>query len=1196
MITKEIAKYVHEQKKGIVLMPIPTGFGKTRSIVYFMNEYAKIWHDAEISGKNTDSFRRIIFVTPLKKNLPYEWLKSIYYNEKQFHKDVIKLKSNLDYVLDGKEILEKIPKVFAGDEWQQLLDDIESYKSIPAKSDKLQKQLSESINNSNTKFKKSILSEMKKDGIENDNAKLDAVRHNKKYQWIAKMYPYVLLDDTKINMMSVNKLIEGKLDIVNNYRFLSDNYLKGSVIFIDEFDSTKNYIINAFLENQLKYKVNLLQLFSLIYNSLIQNPFSHRLMNYNKSIPNPIYHYEEVVKRAQQIVDQFHVWPHPYKTAADEINTYKAFIFNDGESNTIIQNEHGVALYGKLEEDKDCVTIQKVKNKQGDDKTSINYIPISRMVAWVTGFVKYFSACLSEWSKQYMTAENAIVAKKKNGALMTKDEAFSSLLSKITDDNRMRQVLRTYYLSHDLRVKSPDYVVAQNYYANGFSYCELNDGPSHDDDTYISSLQMFSTPESVMLYMAQQALVFGVSATASVNTVTGNYSMPFLKDNLKTHLKDMMAENKILNNYLHKIEDNRYAPYKEGRIKVHVKQMTVEKDDCKNELINTFQSAEIAESIYNIIVAAVTKVSNGDTSDYYINKYSNIALVMRDFARHESIQTLLYLGMSSASDNDSSLLNKTVLSKIANKINKDSGLKNNKPIKLAYITSKNFDEDFSRIKVELSKGEKVFIFSTYQTVGAGQNLQYEVPIDYESIYKEPLVELNSRSDEPINKTFKDIDSIYLGDITHLVANFNNHKEYDVATLVKHIIQTEELYQNCEITPEEKKKMIRIGFNTVTADENKKARNLLRTKDSIKSMLTIYVVQALGRIGRTDLRNKNIFIYIDDKVLYGLNPQALNNLDLSPELEEIKRLSSDNIIDMSIMDRDLMVTIYANSEAAKTINTILSVSSHRHYWYDRYMDFWKDLREMVLKYPTITTEQFQNLSKVEKGHHYDEYMHMFYAKSIDLIDHYLFTIKNDNASSIKISFKGKQGFVSSGQYSKDEIIGLTINEVSSKSARLDVILMYEPIRQLWDAKGYAKCFCDANMLLTPVLFTNIYKGAIGELAGKIILEHELKDIRLKEIEDPAKFEKFDYCIEGAENIYIDFKHWNINTEFEEETTIKDICEKMEMIGAEKAFIVNIIKPGKKVKARSFNNGKVITVPYLIDENGKVAESMIQNFKF
>lgn len=98
-------------------------------------------------------------------------------------------------------------------------------------------------------------------------------------------------------------------------------------------------------------------------------------------------------------------------------------------------------------------------------------------------------------------------------------------------------------------------------------------------------------------------------------------------------------------------------------------------------------------------------------------------------------------------------------------------------------------------------------------------------------------------------------------------------------------------------------------------------------------------------------------------------------------------------------------------------------------------------------------------------------------------------------------------------------------------------------------GYALKFEMNEYLLSPVLFHNIYKGALGEVAGKFILNREL-GIELSPITEPEYFEFFDYKLSA--DVYVDFKNWKFTYVQDREEIRKDILRKLDAIGA-KEFI-------------------------------------------
>jgi hypothetical protein len=121
------------------------------------------------------------------------------------------------------------------------------------------------------------------------------------------------------------------------------------------------------------------------------------------------------------------------------------------------------------------------------------------------------------------------------------------------------------------------------------------------------------------------------------------------------------------------------------------------------------------------------------------------------------------------------------------------------------------------------------------------------------------------------------------------------------------------------------------------------------------------------------------------------------------------------------------------------------------------------------------------------------------------------------------------------------------------------------------------------MLTPPMFNNIYKGALGEQSGECIFK-EILGIKLLELEE-REFENFDFKID--DNIYVDFKLWNDRYSIvDTESEISKITEKMEKIQASHVFIINIIGSSTtKFHPNSSNQERIIEIPYLC-KNGSI----------
>ena len=128
-------------------------------------------------------------------------------------------------------------------------------------------------------------------------------------------------------------------------------------------------------------------------------------------------------------------------------------------------------------------------------------------------------------------------------------------------------------------------------------------------------------------------------------------------------------------------------------------------------------------------------------------------------------------------------------------------------------------------------------------------------------------------------------------------------------------------------------------------------------------------------------------------------------------------------------------------------------------------------------------------------------------------------------------------------------------------------------------------------MSPVLYHNIYKGALGEAAGKFILKNE-RGIELSDITDPDKFEFFDYLL--APDIYVDFKNWKYTYVQDKEKTRAEILAKLDAIGGKRVYVINMTGTHNSRPCIS-HGGRIVEIPGLIDKNGNVDKRMLDMIK-
>ena len=125
------------------------------------------------------------------------------------------------------------------------------------------------------------------------------------------------------------------------------------------------------------------------------------------------------------------------------------------------------------------------------------------------------------------------------------------------------------------------------------------------------------------------------------------------------------------------------------------------------------------------------------------------------------------------------------------------------------------------------------------------------------------------------------------------------------------------------------------------------------------------------------------------------------------------------------------------------------------------------------------------------------------------------------------------------------------------------------------------FAENEYILTPVIFNNIYKGALGEAAGKALLEKFL-NIQLDEIEDPEIFEKFDYRISGT-SVFVDFKNWHLQMHKDSEQEFKHIAKKARECESSCVLIINLLSgPEYKIRQQTIDGVQIIVIPSVLQQ--------------
>jgi hypothetical protein len=1177
-LANSICEFVkRSKKKGLVEIPLPTGFGKTHAVMQAMSVMA---------DRETGSFsdvKRIIFTTTLKKNLPVEKLRDYYKGD--FDKEVLLLKSNVDSLIDfhANGGLSKIPEKFKDDAFYKMVKRLDHLKTLQAKKEKSSddfefiQELKEHANEDEQVFRKhirSILRENFRTSVEQKKA----IKKRSEFQWIGELYPYIFIDDKKVIFMSMRKLLSGLSPLAGSGNsLLTEEFLNGSILFIDEYDATKKDVKDEIIEEQLRERLDLIRVFRSVHSALHSERFSNDLLDVLHMDDYTLQKfYESIIIHANELYERFHLGL-SYRQEDGLVDRKKNFLFYDSQFQTILEKGK-YTIFAQEDKARHRMSITK-----GESDSSIDgNIAIQDLLRKVDAFMKRFSYFIWRWANAYMIKENSkrTERKAKDGIdldMMTVDNAAYSIIDKFLSDRQEKRIIFSYYSKMNMQAMRDGQRLPYSYFANGFTMFELEDNDANNDDTMMSMVKIKDTPESIMAFIAENALVFAISATAAIPSATGNYCRDYLKDVLKDKFHSLPEEDAGLTDYIRKELETRNEPYR-NEIGIEVSDVPEDEELIKERLINCFADKESAKLCLNKIEFETSELGEEKCS-YYANKYMRLAYVVRLFANQKDQQTLLYLGKALPKDSDGSTLKKNVLDYIIEMANIDAGLKGLNMIQPAILTSSNFDETKEQICERLKNGEKLIIFSSYQTVGAGQNLQYPV----NESYRDNVVTLPHSYN--YEKEERDIDSIYLDDITYLTENINDIKHFDIKRNMYHLMQVMECFGNYEISVEAKRELVKAGFNSLQ-NILPKCNVSLNDAQSIKFHVTRDVIQAVGRMGRTCLRNKHISIYIYEKVLRQLDYNTLMAEFNSEEVKAIGKKLKTKEVTACIDNQLQLAMLRANTISIQVSGKILSTvkRNFKGEWSDNDMRLWKELRELVLKHPTANEEDLA-----------DDDLRAYYINGLQPLSKYLFSVNNNSYRNIHVWFADEDSFRKSKQIIKDENGRLVVHKCSEDDARLQMLLNIKGIRELFQKRGYAEHFQTKKYIMSPALYTNIYKGALGEVCGRYIIENSTS-LKLKEIQDGNQFEYFDYRIEDYPNVYIDFKHWKISSASynDKDAIMTEIRSKMDKIGAQRVYIIGLLKDSESIANISADE-RIVTIPYLVDENAKIARNMLKFIK-
>lgn len=1210
---------------GLVKLPAPTGSGKT---------YAAMSHIADQLIKDGSNCRRYIFVTNIKRNLPIDLLLDLLQERgrPELAELVVNLDSNVDMLLNdlgaAKDVMrnksfkpfeywEKAPKqdgckgVAAAKAQFDILnlpelqtaekacDALKNARSLPDRTGTVKSMAIASAEENLAKAEHalrgkiaSVFRSMCTRGGEGFRLMTTSEKRQLVetgwWEWLRLLYPSVLTYKKRVLFMSVNKLLVQNSPIIEpSASIWESDLLEGSVVVIDEFELSKNVINDFIIEESVRKMADSVSLFRallgpalegraigeesesasglVLTSSLFRNPSNDETVAYRLRSQ-----YEQIIKAAEDVYASLHL-NKQFRLSEELRYKNQPFLFNDFKNDVVATGNKSWAAVHFLET-QNQVQLGSGAPPYTDNNNGLqegDYYPVPLLLERIEGIVRWFVGWVARVAENYqkVVAEDADEGKRPE---ISFDQAVGTVLSELNvmdeihgQSNPTRE--RIIALAHDERARKialdddvRDTPANLCLHQTGFKVHSFAESAQHDTLTRMEHYGIPCTAERKLIELCSRNFVIVVSASLDIPSVLGNYDLDYVEGMLQKRFITLTSDQKAL---MQADYERSICHY--DRVDIHVTKVADTNADGFYDWhawLAVFDNEAEARAAFNRVAGEYDP--EGETA-FRQRRLLKICTAFKEFWAADDARAMLCvlnaLPRAGRPEFDLQFLNEQfglILKSLDIDINVDEAVR----------VLGGGSHEFALLKKctldRLAAGNKTFVITTYQSAGAGQNLQYPIP---EGVRP---VRINDRS---ASKEM-DFDSLYLEEPTHTSPVILPGMEVHEADALRHILGCEYLYENAEITREELLKSISAALHALGGSGNDFGH---KHTASARLLGAKQVYQATGRLCRTNMKMPVIRLFVDGHLMDGVPLDTLKSCGVvfTPEFRAIVDAFDAETPNLSAETKRLERKAAIASERSRScINSLLGSG-----WRSESRKAWHELGEQVLRYPTLPGNG--DVAPYMERNYYVEFP--------DERTSYRYT-NEDDFKTVTVLLDAQPGVASFA--------------VSERATRLDMLMRIPGMKAHFEAQGYVTEWKPSKKIMTPVVAESIYKGRLGEVCGKFVLE--ACGISVEGIDDAAEFEKFDFLLPaeaGGQKTYIDFKHWKKLSDkagWGSEQLIDWVFSKMELIDARRAIIANVLPPdeGKYQQVRRSKNGrKLLIVPALVKGDCSFDETAIQGIR-
>ena len=1153
---RQMLSDILNKKTGLSLYHMPTGHGKTHSVLDAVFEY--------FSDGIEDKKRRVFFISTRRNTVwaPYEELGQRFKAagmDKWFEKNSLLLKGRTDIALSFFDNRTEIKPGLVPDRFLKLTSmfnlkvAIKRYRmdfryegSGSALTQKSLKDVADcyqafcqDVKNVFYKDVGEIVGEnIKKAKAENqkDIQYMDEffkvraeVFANKEWQWVRTFFPESSVIEKQIIFLTASKFLK-PIDFFvrrSSELFTADDLMSDSLIIVDEWDDFFGVLQSELIASQIKNRIDLLKTAESISDSVRYKELPLRYACEESAVAR----YGSLRKSVLVHYDKFHL-----ENEYDLENVEKfssQFVFNS----CLINFTSGTG--------KDSYVAVRKENRLGfvEKKPIPNtfydlLFRISEDIRKAGSFFYFLPMTVMKKINMdnkgycpdiYFLRDDLLgcftFSDAARNALMNSGYRFN--FNNSNNDGDGNEVDKAYNLP--------------SFFVDGLDLFILSKSNNYSSRTRLNDLSITVTPERFILYLASKVCITGISATACIDKSLSNFDIytfrSVLGNKYSTFNSSQLAEVKGEMELL----ENEYG----NKDKVDSRTEIVEFPSSDNMSIwNGLLGGYAADIVDDFVDFCIDTVSIASYDDFNRRRIYNVINMMDKFYSDVDLYSMIYIGNKLLLKSD---VDRQVIVNIITKLANIKKYKNFDSAGILELNAINFDFVWNKKAVPiLQSGGKCFIISTYSSLARGVNLLYPVP----EILKDKMVILNSRSSDCL----KDIDAIYLENLTNvfdygsggnLVSNRDDVEFqvsgtgiYSEAQFVSYLLRFVKCHTYGQLSGVELRKVTQGMWRSLLklsgTDRNKKLKNKTsrfslkfseeKSTLACKNMITAILVQALGRVQRSPIKNPERHIYIDHRLCSMINyelddSQLLLNSETTIVLQKMKAYY-ETVRDVSPLK---IIDTWSQKLDKNKKNFIRSIM--------RSNDLPDETRDTLIKQINIYEDIYDFVLKV--GYDFDEInvdggQLEAWCRQALYFDSYVpdcsVVFQDGNYCwSDNIPDNNFDVFIYPFPEAAEKIeIRNSLKFMSPERFHFGLLLQIDGLEEHFKSQNWRLNAGNSRYMLRPLAITQFYLLALGEAVGQFVMHNEygLDLVRITDLDD---YERFDYRT-SDKLIYVDFKYW------------------------------------------------------------------------